>query len=144
MLRISLWLVALSTIFGSAVLAAPPTAPSNEFWFVGFSTTTIMPAPNVGFPGMHEVCQDDFGNPDARICTSTEYVLSPTAVLPSSDSWIQYGGPGGSEITADGANCENWTRSPGTGWTARTDGTFGTTQDGCGTSKPVTCCAPIQ
>ncbi len=89
MLRMLLGLAAISVVFASAGLAAPPTAPSNEFRFIGFSTTPIMPAPNVGFPGMHEVCQDDFGNPAARICTSTEYVLSPTAVLPGSRSWIQ-------------------------------------------------------
>ena len=108
---------------------------SNEFRFVGFSTTPIMPAPNVGFPGMHEVCQDDFADPGARMCTKTEYVLSPTAVLPSSESWIR---------DPARVNCSDWSQTGGSGLVARPDGTFATITSNCAESKLVTCCAPIQ
>ncbi len=113
---------------------------TGVFEFIGFSTP-IMPDINVGFPGMNKVCQDDFANPDARICTTTEYVLSPTAVLPGSESWIQ---EDAIDISRQG-NCLSWTSATSTqgGLTVRTDGTF-SRGDNCGTSKPVVCCARVE
>ena len=104
---------------------------SGVFEFVGFSTTPITPGPNVGIPGMHKVCQDDFADPDVRMCTRTEYFRSPTAILPDSDSWL------------DGApNCMSWgAGSTASGLFVAADGSIKAVN--CARAKTVTCCARL-
>ena len=80
---------------------------------------------------MHKVCQDDFDDPDMRMCTRTEYFRSPAAVLPSSDSWL------------DGApNCLSWgAGSTDSGLSVAADGKIEPVN--CGSAKLVTCCARL-
>ncbi len=107
------------------------SAKSGVFEFVGFSTTPIAPGPNVGIPGMHKVCQDDFDDPDMRMCTRTEYFRSPTAILPDSDSWLD-GSP----------NCLSWgAGSTDSGLFVAADGSIKAVN--CGSAKTVTCCARL-
>ncbi len=104
---------------------------SDVFEFRAFSTTPIMPGPNVGYPGMNQVCQDDLADPDVRMCTATEWSLSPTAVLPASDAWL-----GGAP------DCSSWTQgASGQGHSVSAVGAF----DGrsCADAKLVTCCARL-
>jgi len=105
------------------------SAKSGVFEFWGFSTTPIAPGPNVGIPGMHKVCQDEFDDPDMRMCTRTEYFRSPTAVLPDSDAWI-------------GDSCLSWgAGSTDSGTFLATDGKIESVN--CGNEKLVTCCARL-
>ncbi len=120
-----------------------PKGKSNFFEFVGFSTTPIMPGPNVGLPGMNKVCQDDFDNPDARICTRDEYTSSTSATgLPNTPAWVH------SQSEANIHHCGWWSDSGLTGTVIRrdpnfTDTVFNFMDQDCNDARPVTCCARL-
>jgi hypothetical protein len=134
-----------------------PPAPSNEFRFIGFTNDATNALADTidggqGMLAMHALCQDDFG-PDARLCTSEEFWLSPNAEAPTVNSWLHSVGPGGtsdfmaSSITRK--SCQGWATSSdqGTGMVVKPDGKpefSSLLHAGCDVARPVTCCAPLQ
>ncbi len=131
----------------TGALAAPPAKGSVSV-FVGFTddATNALPDTIDGLQGMlamHALCQDDFG-PNARMCTSEEFWLSPNAEAPLADAWFhsasQYLNIDFTGFGNANANCGGWIGPfNGLGYVVTTDGKVGRPQ--CGTLRPVTCCA---
>ncbi len=73
----------------------PPGAGVDQF--VGFTddvpTATDTINGGQGMLAMHALCHDDFG-PDARMCTSKEFWLSPNAEAPGASAWMHAVGSG--------------------------------------------------
>ena len=118
-------------------------APVSTSPFVGFSTGTINGGQ--GMLEMHALCQADFGS-SARLCTSKEFFLSPTATAPTTDSWC-HPSPGGQFgqydftgmfLSADGSTCDGWGNTSGSGFLIRSVGRPGT--GACSVARPVACC----
>jgi len=73
------------------VVNTPLPVTSGEYRFVGYSTDTTDGRPGGGIAGMHAICQESYGS-TARMCTTKDYMLSPTATPPTSfalRAWIQ-------------------------------------------------------
>ncbi len=127
----------------------PAPATSNEYRFIGFTDPGTIDG-GQGMLDMHALCQDDFG-PDARMCTSEEFWLSPNAEAPTADAWLHltYVGGGadfsGIDAAASTLSCSAWTiaSSGNRGLVVTTAGKSAPIL-GCNTPRPVTCCAPIQ
>jgi hypothetical protein len=129
---------------------------SGVFEFVGFTTATT--TGNIGgIVGANQFCEAEFGA-DARICTTDEYVRTPSSVYPSASSWIHPTTIFGLQFSLAGNSCNNWTSNAGggsgvSGVVVGTDGTFrigesrdvaGVTQVGCQVDHPVTCCSRLK
>ncbi len=128
---------------------------SNEFRFVGFTDEAFNGLDDTinggqGMIAMHAFCQDDFG-PDARMCTSKEFWLSPNAEAPSADAWLhtkpfQTTAFSPTDFTGFAnpiENCRGWTiTAAGAAAIVTTDGKPAI--EGCNLARPVTCCEPIQ
>ncbi len=116
----------------------PPFPPgAGVYQFVGFTddvpTATDTINGGQGMLAMHALCQDDFG-PDARMCTSEEFWLSPNAAA-AADSWLL-------------KHCTSEATASSTIWglVVTPDGKPATAPaiSGCETVRPVTCCTPLQ
>ena len=138
----------LLAVVATSALAAPPTKTGEVYRFADFSSAMVLGG--VGFPSMHAACQLDFG-PDARMCTSKEFWLSPNATESLTRAWLHPRIVGGGNefaefATARGANnCLGWSDSTfdRRGFTVGENGHFFTV-DRCITPRPVTCCVPAQ
>ena len=87
-------------------------------------------------------CQDDFSL-DARMCTGKEFWLSPNAEAPAFvGAWIHSVG----FIGIGPSTCSGWRNTGSNGMVVMTDGKPSNlaVDAGCGTARPVTCCAPAQ
>jgi hypothetical protein len=134
---------------------------STVYQFVGFSDDLTDGNPG-GVTGMHAICQTDFEDGHARMCTSKEYWTSPSAAEALVAAWIhptvvgiisRAGGDAAIDFSGailligdavyDGfPTCARWT-SIGSG----TNGTTLISESlivpsPCDIPRPVTCCAP--
>jgi hypothetical protein len=112
------------------------------FQFAGFTIATTDGGP--GILAMHDLCRAEFG-PEARMCESKEFILSPNAMAPTAfRAWLH---PTLVDDQRDyagftGRSCGGWnTVDPNTG--GLTINKFGRLEDRpCQSVLPVTCCAP--
>ena len=81
--------IALAALIVAVTLpscAAPKTASTGPFEFIGFSITDT--TGGVGLPRMNEICQTDFERTDARMATTKEYIESTNTAVPPMIAWI--------------------------------------------------------
>ncbi len=117
----------------------------EEFVLVGFTSTTHLG--DTGVLGFTQACQAEFSN--SRMCTSVE--VMETVNVPAGlggTAWVQpvVLGASGTSVGTDvsgirGETCGGWSSNNtiGAGLTVSGSGQFGI--GGCGTQKPVACCA---
>ncbi len=154
-------LVAIGLLFSSSTVAAPQKSPPADapYRFVGYSSSepADLVLGSVGLPALYAACQDPvtgFG-PDARMCTTEEFLRSPNIEAPTVDAWIYptiIGFDGttvldlfsGEFTTALGDfTCgRGWTDSGARGLVVTDSG--GSGRQFCNVARQVTCCAPAQ
>jgi len=148
-------LFGLAAMVGSSFAAPKTPIPSTIYRFAGFSNPVLPVLGGIGFIGMHATCQFDFG-PDARMCTSAEFWLSPNAAAAIPDAWLHPvdGGAGPGRVgtaafvgridVGSGESCRAWSSSlfDDRGFTVGVDGHFAGVR--CNVPSPVTCCLPVQ
>ena len=113
---------------------------AGPYGFVGYSSGTTDGSP--GPVAMYAFCQADFG-PNARVCTTREFWLSPTTELPDSEAWVFQADLNWNNIGVSGGNCFLWTDTSVVGQTIAKippSSSF----ESCTSILPVTCCAPLQ
>ena len=122
---------------------------TGHFEFVGFTDDVLGTVDGaVGFDGMHAECQADFG-PDARFCTSKEYLLTPGHVAPNTPAWVHPITDFVRNLAHAQHSCSLWTSNSAIERAAivNTDATITSEVDDgdshCDAFRPVTCCAPI-
>ena len=138
----------LLAVVATSALAAPPTKTGEVYRFADFSSAMVLGG--VGFPSMHAACQLDFG-PDARMCTSKEFWLSPNATESLTRAWLHPRIVGGGNAAFE-FGASDLLATCARGWRDSTNNNRGLTvgenghffQDFCGTPRPVTCCAPAR
>ncbi|MEN8132889.1 MAG: hypothetical protein ABFS45_22460 [Pseudomonadota bacterium] len=72
-----------------SIVDSQVTASSLVYRFAGFSTQTT--TGNVGINNLYKICQYDLGNDAARMCSSKEFMLSPSVASITADSltsWV--------------------------------------------------------
>jgi len=124
--------------------------PNGSFVFVGYSATTF-PGGD-GIPGLNEQCSE-FG-PSARVCTTSEFVLSSGTVPPGGvGAWIfpVIVGINSNDFCVDSSGltrrcgeltCGGWADASRLGIYVTVVGGLGS--ESCSIPRSVTCCTPAQ
>lgn len=124
----------------------PPANADAPYRFVGFTTGTTNGG--AGYIGLYALCQADYG-PDAKACTSNEYLRSVNATGPANAAWLLptvVGGSfneGGFDYSGVGVEtCGGWNRVSGGDFGLSVLGPQGGLgRSACSSVLPVTCCA---
>ena len=150
MFRMIICAIAMAVI-ATATSAEPKNdrggSTSTVYRFAGYTDGTINGAG--GILARNALCQDDFGDL-ALMCTSKEFFRSPNAEAHPDDlihTWLhpdlasRDSDFSGVRTNGSSISCSAWAVTGGIGLSinqgkARTAG--------CGTPRPVTCCAPLQ
>ena len=69
-----------------SVVCAIPTTETRDYKYVGFTTTQVLG--DVGFLGMHNACQIDYGS-NARMATSEEFFDNLEVSSQTGSAWLQ-------------------------------------------------------
>ena len=137
----------------------PESSSSAAYRFEGFSTQTI--PGTAGLKRLYEVCQEDFNNPNARMCNSEELLDSVDfSMLPSIDNkgWLHPKLVGGTSAytkflidysgmvnTPEYINCNLWSGGQyglTAYYKAEIDLLGISNGSNCLGESPVTCCTP--
>ena len=142
-------------VVGLLSIAIPVSTSADELYrFVGFSTGQTNGAG--GYGSRYALCQKDFG-PEARMCTSQEFILSPKAsAAPSpSGAWLNpvivssVPNVDAEQLSVDYSgqyanwmdlSCQQWHTDTGRGLYVTDNGAVRLSY--CNVERVVTCCAP--
>ncbi|MEE9319066.1 MAG: hypothetical protein V3U76_01350 [Granulosicoccus sp.] len=131
---------------GATGSAGPQGSLEVRYVIAGFTTTPTLP--NIGYLGMSDACQAEFGL-SARLATSQQAVDTPNITALSGTAWIQAvrnpsGGNGDfvSGVLPTTWSCAGWTASNTATGLALVGSNFTFAKQLCNTSAPVACAVP--
>ena len=132
-----------AAVLAGAVAYVTQAAPNKPavlpvYEFVGYSSDQDLTAGGVGYPTLYQKCQDVFGEA-ARMASTTEYIESPDAFVPTVNAWLR---PEVSNTTSGLLNCEGW--QGGTSGLTVVENVGAIKTAGCGLLNVVACSAPVQ
>lgn len=154
-------LVVLVIVVSGLITASVQAQTADPFQWIGVTAAKFKG--DAGFLNLTAACRDEFGA-SARMCSSVEILESNTLIPDIGECWVRAvfqpiatGSPGVATMDASGVyldglsastspenfTCDGWSSDSSNASALVLKPSGGFAVRGCGTNRPVSCCAPV-